>query len=133
MGKDYEKIEAHIPFPITLYYRKADLSKNIYFYFSMWGKTYRQSTHTKHITPAIEFAINKYIEVKKSKGKIKLINKFDKIVTKFLEFKAKQVRHAKMKQLTLGEITRQCKFLVERFENKDITTFTKKDLYLITG
>lgn len=127
MGKDYEKIEAHIPFPITLYYRNADLSKNIYFYFSMWGKTYRQSTHTKHLTPAIEYSINKYIEVKKTKGKVKPVHKFAKIVAKFLEFKAKQVRHFKMKQLTLTEITRQCKFLVERFENKEITTFTKKD------
>jgi integrase len=124
---DLEKIKVLAPFKITLYYRKSDLSRNIHFYFNLFGKRYRESTHTNHLQTAEEYAIQRYLAVKNHGKDAKKVLKFEKVVEKFLEFKATKVRDRKLGIKTFGEYERQCRFLVEKFKGKDINSFAKKD------
>ena len=124
MSDDYQKIKVISPFKITLYYRKDDLSKNIYYYFYLNGKKYRESTHTSHIPTSEEYSIQRYLEIKNKGKDTKKIQKFEKVVEKFMKWKQPFVS-----EVTFTGYTNQVRFIIEKFQGKDIESFTIQDYH----
>lgn len=131
MASDYEKIKIFSPpgYPnkITLYYRKSELSRNIYYYFSINKKPFRHSTQTNNLELAERYAMSRFLAIIKSKGEVRKRMKFDKLCRKFIEFKDKRQSEGKLALKTFIEYKRQVRFLVERFRDKEIDSFVKRD------
>ncbi|MGO8761449.1 MAG: tyrosine-type recombinase/integrase [Desulfobaccales bacterium] len=119
-----ERIKVIQPFKIKLYYRTADVSKIIHFYFSLHGKRYRESSRTNHLQTAEEYAIQRYLAIKSQGKEVKKVFKLEKVVDKFMAWKKPFVS-----ERTFSEYTRQVKTLIEKFQGKDIEKFTIKDYH----
>ncbi len=115
------------PFKIKLYYRTADVSKTIHFYFCLFGQRYRESTHTNHLQSAEEYAIQRYLEIKGGGRDSSRVTRFDKVVADFLQYKSTRVTERRLVEKTFRGYQHQCRFLVEFFNHKDINTFKKQD------
>jgi len=118
---DYEIIKTIPEYSITLY--KRSITPNIYYYFTLNKRSYRGSTGTSNINQAVRNAEKKYWDIEEGRGKSRR-TKFNNVVKDFLNFKENR-----LSTRTYGEYKRECKFLVERFKNKDISAFTKRDYY----
>jgi integrase len=119
-----EKIEVISPFGITLFRRK---SPNIYYYFTLNQKSHKGSTHTSNLETAREYSTQKYYEIKIKGKEAKKVFKFKKMVDSFLHYKEGKVTERKLSDKTFKEYMRQSRFLVEKFGDKDITSFRKQD------
>lgn len=121
---DYQKIKVILPWKITLYHRKTDLSKNIYYDFTLNKKRYRGTTGSRDIETSEKFSIRRYLEIQDKGKDVKKYVKFEVVVSKFMKWKQPFVS-----EKTFSEYTRQIRFLIERFQGRDIESFTIKDYH----
>ena len=113
------------PHKITLY--RNGTTPSIYYYFTFNKKVYRGSTGIKNEQQSIDKMTEIFYEIThnlRRTGKKKTIS-LKYIVKPFLIKKKREGLSSK----TLTEYTRQSKYLIEFFKNKDIDTFGNKKDY----
>jgi len=114
------------PHKISLYTNGNN--SNIYYYFRWKNRRYQGSTGSDDI----EISKNKineiFFEISKGlrqKGRKRII-KFEEVVKKFLKHKKEQ----EVSPQTIIDYSRQSKYLIERFKNKDINLICSKSEFL---
>ena len=115
----FGKIKTIPSFNITLF--RPIKTDNIYYYFRYKNRTYRGSTRTSILRESERISLEKYIEVETHRGGKTKIS-FQNVVKQFLKYKKPRIS-----KKTFSEYERQSKLLVQKFKNKDITTFKKRD------
>ncbi|MBW2558339.1 MAG: tyrosine-type recombinase/integrase [Deltaproteobacteria bacterium] len=117
---DYQKIyQIPAPYKITIYKRSE--TPNLYYYFSFNKKSYRGSCKTDTLEIAITRSTEKWIDAKRGKNLNKAV-RIETIIKKYLDWKKPDISAN-----TLYQYEIHAKYIKEKFKNKNINSFSKKD------
>jgi integrase len=118
-NSDYQIVKKDNDLGLTLYRRKQ--SPKIYYYFTFGKKSFRGSTKSSDESESFKYSVKKYNEIVENKGTRGTIT-LNSCVKKFLEYKKSRVSPR-----TYSDYKDHSKYLLERFDKKEVNSFTKSD------